>query len=74
MGINGTLLNIFKAIHHRPVETLYSIGKINSFNLRSGTIKGRPLTLLLFNIVHALNNVSGKIKKLNKELNYFFVF
>ena len=52
MGIEGTYLNIVKAIYDKPTANIILDGeKLKAFPLRSGTTKGRPLSPLLFNIV-----------------------
>ena len=52
MGIEGTYLNIVKAIYHKPTANIILNGeKLKTFPLRSGTRQGCPLSLLLFNIV-----------------------
>ena len=52
MGIEGTYLNIVKAIYDKPTANIISIGeKLKAFPLRSGTRQGCPLSSLLFNIV-----------------------
>ena len=52
MGIEGTYLNIVKAIYDKPTANIILSGeKLKAFPLRSGTIKGCPLSPLLFNIV-----------------------
>ena len=52
MGIEGTYLNIVKAIYDKPIANIILNGeKLNPFPLRSGTRKGCPLSPLLFNIV-----------------------
>ena len=52
MGIEGTYLNIVKAIHDKPTANiLLNCEKLKAFPLRSGTRQGCPLSLLLFNIV-----------------------
>ena len=52
MDIEGTYLNIVKAIYDKPTENIILNGeKLKAFLLRSGTRKGCPLSLLLFNIV-----------------------
>ena len=52
MGIEGTYLNIVKAIYDKPTANIILSGeKLKAFLLRSGTIKGCPLSPLLFNIV-----------------------
>ena len=52
MGIEGTYLNIVKAIHDKTTENVILNGeKLRAFPLRSGTRQGCPLSPLLFNIV-----------------------
>ena len=52
MGIEGTYLNIEKAIYDKPTANFILNGeKLKAFPLRSGTRQGCPLSPLLFNIV-----------------------
>ena len=52
MGIEGTYLNIVKAIYSKPIANIILNGeKLKASPLRSGTRQGCPLLLLLFNIV-----------------------
>ena len=52
MGIEGTYLNIIKAIYDKPTANIILNGeKLKAFPLRSGTRKGCVLLPLLFNIV-----------------------
>ena len=52
VGIEGTYLNIIKAIHDKPTANIIPNGeKVKAFPLRSGTKQGCPLSPLLFNIV-----------------------
>ena len=52
MSIEGTNLNIVKAIYDKPTANIILNGeKLKAFPLRSGTRQGCPLSLLLFNIV-----------------------
>ena len=52
VGIEGTFLNIIRAIHERPTANIILKGqKLRYFPLRSGTRQGCPLSPLLFNIV-----------------------
>ena len=51
MGIEGTYLNIVKAIYDKPTANIILNGeKLKAFHLRSGPKQGCPLSLLLFNI------------------------
>ena len=52
MGIEGTYLNIVKAIYDMPIANIIlNDEKLKAFPLRSGTRQGCPLSPLLFNIV-----------------------
>ena len=52
MGIEGTHLNIIKAIYDKPTANIILNGeKLKAFPLTSGTRQGCPLSPLLFNIV-----------------------
>ena len=52
MGIEGTYLNIVKAIYDKPTANIILNGeKLKAFLPRSGTRQGCPLSPLLFNIV-----------------------
>ena len=52
MGIEGTYLNIVKAICDKPTANIILNGEnLKAFPLRSGTTQGCPLSPLLFNIV-----------------------
>ena len=51
-GIEGTYLNIVKAIYDKPTTNIILNGeKLKAFPLRSGIRKGCPFSPLLFNIV-----------------------
>ena len=51
-GIEGTHLNIIKAIYDKPTANIILSGeKLKAFPLKSGTRQGCPLSPLLFNIV-----------------------
>ena len=52
VGIEGTYLNVIKAIQDKPtVNTVLNGEKLKPFPLRSGTRQGCPLSPLLFTIV-----------------------
>ena len=52
MGIEGTYLNIVKAIYYKSIANIILNGEnLKAFPLRSGTRQGCPLSPLLFNIV-----------------------
>ena len=52
MGIEGTYLNIVKAIYDKPTANIILSGEnLKAFPLRSGTRQGCPISPLLFNIV-----------------------
>ena len=65
-GIEGTYLNIIKAIYDKPTANIILNGeKLKAFPLKSGTRQGCPLSPLLFNIV--LEVLSTAIKE-EKEI------
>ena len=50
-GIEGTYLNIIKAIYYKSTANILNGEKQKAFLLKSGTRQGCPLSPLLFNIV-----------------------
>ena len=68
MGIEGTYLNIVKAIYDKPTANNILNGeKWKSFPLRSGTRQECPLSPLLFNIVLEVLATAIREKKRNKR-------
>ena len=64
MGIEGTYLNIVKAIYDKPRANIVLSGeKLKAFPLRSGTRQGCPLSPLLFNIVLEVLAIAIKEEK-----------
>ena len=64
MGIEGTYLNIVKAIYDKPMANMILNGeKLKAFPLRSGTRQGYPLSPLLFNIVLKSTTCSNERRK-----------
>ena len=51
MGIEGTYLNLVKAIYDKSMANILNGEKLKAFPLRSGTRQGCPLSPPLFNIV-----------------------
>ena len=51
VGIEGTYLNIIKAIYNKLTANILNGEKLKAFPLISGTRQGCPLSPLLFNIV-----------------------
>ena len=65
VSIEGTYLNIIKAIYDKPtVNHILNGEKLKAFPLRSGTRQGCPLSPLLFNIV--LEVLTTTIREENK--------
>ena len=51
-GIEGTYVNIIKAIYYKPTADIILNGeKLKAFPLKSGTGQGCPLSPLQFNII-----------------------
>ena len=64
MGIEGTYLNIVKAIYDKPTANIILDGeKLKAFPLRSGARQGFPLIQLLFSIVLDILAIAEKKKK-----------
>ena len=68
MGIEGTYLNIAKAIYGKTTANIILNGeKLKAFPLRSGTRQGCPLSPLLFNIVLEVLATARKTNKRNTD-------
>ena len=68
MGIEGTHLNIVKAIYDKPTANIILNGeKLKAFPLTSGTRQGCPFSPLLFNIVSGSPSYSNQRRKRNKR-------
>ena len=69
MGIEGTYLNIVKAIYNTPTVNIIINGeKLKAFPLKSGTRQGCPLSPLLFNIVLEVLDTAIREDKEIKEI------
>ena len=67
-GIEGTYLNIIKAIYDKPTADIILSGeKLKAFPPKSGTRQGCPLSPLLFNIVLEVLATAIKKRKRNKR-------
>ena len=62
-GIEGTYLNIIKAIYDKPTANILNGEKLKAFPLKSGTRQGRPLSPLLFNIVLEVLATAIRVEK-----------
>ena len=64
VGLEGTYLNIIKAIYDKPTANIIHSGeKLKTFPLRSGRRQGSPLSPLLFNIVLEVLATTIRVKK-----------
>ena len=69
MGIEGTYVNIVKAIYDKPTTNIILHGeKLKAFPLRSGTREECPLSSLLFNIVLEVLATAVREEKEIKEI------
>ena len=67
-GIQGTYLNIIRAIYDKPTANIILNGeKLQAFPLKSGTRQGCPISPLLFNIVLEVLGHSNQSRKRNKR-------
>ena len=77
MGIEGTYLNMVKAIYDKPTANIILNGeKLKAFPLRSGIRQGCPLSPLLFNIVlevlatAIIEEKETKVIQIRKEVKF----
>ena len=66
-GIEGTYLNIIKAIYEKPSANILNGEKLKAFPLKSGTRQGCPLSPLLFNIVLEVSTTVVRAEKENES-------
>ena len=67
-GIEGTYLNIIKAVYDKPSANIILNGeKLKAFPPKSGTRQGCPLSPLLFNIVLEVLATAIREKTRNKR-------
>ena len=70
VGIEGTYLNIIKAIYDKTIANIVLNGeKLKAVALRSGTRQGCPLSPLLFNIVLEVLATAIREEKDKKKRN-----
>ena len=68
-GIEGTYLNIMKAIYDKPTANIILNGeKLKPFPLKSGTRQGCPLSPLLCNIVLEVSAIAIREEKEINEI------
>ena len=71
VGIEGTYLNIIKAIYDKPKANIVLNGeKLKPFPLRSGTRQGCPLSPLLFNIILQVLATAIRSKRNKRNPNW----
>ena len=69
MGIEGTYLNITRAVYNKPIASIILNGeKLKAFPLRSGTRQGCLLSPLLFNILLEVLATAIREEKEVKEI------
>ena len=67
-GMEGTYLNIIKAIYDKPTANIIlNSEKLKAFPLKSGTRQGCPLSPLLFHIVLEVLATAIRAEKEIKE-------
>ena len=75
MGIQGTYLNIIKAIYDKPTaDIILNSEKLKAFPLRLGTRQGHPLSPLLFSIVSGVLVIAIRQEKEIKGIQVTLLF
>ena len=70
-GIEGTYLNIIKAIYDKPTANIILNGEtLKAFPLKSGTRQGCPLSPLLFNSFGSFGHSNQRRKRNNRNPNW----
>ena len=70
MGIEGTYLNIIKAIYDKTTASIILNGQnLQAFPLRLGTRQGCPLSPLLFNIVLEVLAIAIRQEEETKDIH-----
>ena len=63
IGIEGTYLNLVKAIYDKSMANILNGEKLKAFTLRAGTRQGCPLSPLLFNSFGSSDCYSNQRRK-----------
>ena len=70
-GIEGTYLNIIKAIYDKPTANIILNGeKLKAFPLKSGTRQGYPLSPLLLNVLLEVLAIAIRIQQHIKKIKH----
>ena len=70
-GIEGTYLNIIKAIYDKPTANIILNGeKLKAFPLKSGRRQGCPLSPLLFNSFGSFSHSSQRRKRNKRNTDW----
>ena len=64
VGIEGTYLNIIKAIYYKPTASIILDGEeLKAFPVKSRIRQGCPLSPLLFNVVFKVLDTASNMEK-----------